>query len=145
MVFTLFLILIVGLALGVPIAVALGFATIFPGISLPGFPASMAYIVRNVVSALDSTPILAIPLFILSGNIMTKGKISDKLFNFFAYFIGDFPAGIPITAIVTCLFYGAISGSGVATTAAVADYLLPVSLGMAWSTAALATAGASAS
>lgn len=145
MVFTLFLILIVGLALGVPIAVALGFATIFPGISLPGFPASMAYIVRNVVSALDSTPILAIPLFILSGNIMTKGKISDKLFNFFAYFIGDFPAGIPITAIVTCLFYGAISGSGVATTAAVGGMAIPflVSLGYdkVYSAALVATAG----
>lgn len=145
MVFTLFLILIGGLALGVPIAVALGFATIFPGLTLPGFPASMAYIVRNMVSALDSTPMLAIPLFILSGNIMTKGKISDKLFNFFAYFIGDFPAGIPITAIVTCLFYGAISGSGVATTAAVGGMAIPflVSLGYdkVYSAALVATAG----
>lgn len=145
MAFTLFLILLGGLALGVPIAVALGFATIFPGLSLPGFPASMAYIIRNIVSALDSTPMLAIPLFILSGNIMTKGKISDKLFNFFAYFIGDFPAGIPITAIVTCLFYGAISGSGVATTAAVGGMAIPflVSLGYdkVYSAALVATAG----
>ena len=101
MVLTLFLILLGGLALGVPIAVALGFATIFPGLTTPGFPASLAYVVRNIVSALDNTPMLAIPLFILSGNIMTKGKISDKLFNFFAFFIGNFPAGIPMTAIVT--------------------------------------------
>ncbi|MGI6784740.1 MAG: TRAP transporter large permease [Aminivibrio sp.] len=145
MVFTLFFVLLGGLILGVPIAVALGFATILPGITIPGFPASMAYIVRNVVSALDSTPMLAIPLFILSGNIMTKGKISDKLFNFFAYFIGDFPAGIPITAIITCLFYGAISGSGVATTAAVGGMAIPflVSLGYdkVYSAALVATAG----
>ena len=104
MVMPLFLILLGGLALGIPIAVALGFATIFPGLTNPGFPASVEYVVRNVVSALDSTPMLAIPLFILSGNIMTKGRISDKIFNFFAYFIGNFPAGIPMTAIVTCLF-----------------------------------------
>lgn len=145
MVVTLFLILVCGLALGVPIAVALGFATIFPGLTTPGFPASIAYVIRNIVSALDSTPMLAIPLFILSGNIMTKGKISDKLFNFFAFFIGDFPAGIPITAIVTCLFYGAISGSGVATTAAVGGMAIPflVSLGYdkVYSAALVATAG----
>lgn len=145
MVMTLFLILVCGLALGVPIAVALGFATIFPGLTTPGFPASLAYVIRNIVSALDSTPMLAIPLFILSGNIMTKGKISDKLFNFFAFFIGDFPAGIPITAIVTCLFYGAISGSGVATTAAVGGMAIPflVSLGYdkVYSAALVATAG----
>lgn len=145
MVLTLFLILLGGLAVGIPIAVALGFATIFPGLTDPGFPASVAYIVRNVVSALDSTPMLAIPLFILSGNIMTKGRISDKLFNFFAFFIGNLPAGIPMTAIVTCLFYGAISGSGVATTAAVGGMAIPfmTSLGYdkVYSAALVATAG----
>jgi len=145
MVMPLFLILLGGLALGIPIVVALGFATIFPGLTTPGFPASVEYVVRNVVSALDSTPMLAIPLFILSGNIMTKGKISDKLFNFFAYFIGNFPAGIPMTAIVTCLFYGAISGSGVATTAAVGGMAIPflTKLGYdkVYSAALVATAG----
>lgn len=145
MVLTLFLILLGGLVLGIPIAVALGFATIFPGLTDPGFPASVAYIIRNVVSALDSTPMLAIPLFILSGNIMTKGRISDKLFNFFAFFIGNLPAGIPMTAIVTCLFYGAISGSGVATTAAVGGMAIPfmTSLGYdkVYSAALVATAG----
>lgn len=145
MVAILFGILLGGLALGVPIAVALGFATLYPGLVSPSFPASVAYVIRNIVSALDSTPMLAIPLFILSGNIMTKGKISDKLFNFFAYFIGNIPAGIPITAIVTCLFYGAISGSGVATTAAVGGMAIPfmVSLGYdkVYSAALVATAG----
>jgi C4-dicarboxylate transporter DctM subunit len=67
------------------------------------------------------------------------------LFNFFAYFIGDFPAGIPMTAIVTCLFYGAISGSGVATTAAVGGMAIPflTSLGYdkVYSAALIATAG----
>lgn len=79
MVLTLFLILLGGLAVGIPIAVALGFAMIFPGLTDPGFPASVAYIVRNVVSALDSTPMLAIPLFILSGE---KKKPSGRIPNF---------------------------------------------------------------
>lgn len=145
MIVSLFLILLVGLLLGIPIAVALGFATIFPSIIHAGFPANMSYVIRSMVSALDNTPMLAIPLFILSGNIMTKGKISEKLFNFFAYFIGNFSAGIPITAIVTCLFYGAISGSGVATTAAVGGMAIPflTKLGYdkVYSAALVATAG----
>ena len=140
-----FIILLVGLVLGVPIVVSLGLATIFPGILNPGFVGNISFVVRNMVNAIDSTPILAIPLFILSGDIMTKGKISDKLFDFFAYFIGNKTAGMPITAIVTCLFYGAISGSGVATTAAVGGIAIPflVSLGYdaVYCAALVATAG----
>jgi len=145
MVLTMFLILLAGLFLGIPIVVALGFSTLLPGLTIPGFPASVEYVIRNIVSALDSTPMLAIPLFILSGNIMTKGKISNRLFDFFTYFVGNIPAGIPIATIVTCLFYGAISGSGVATTAAVGGMAIPflVSLGYdkIYSAALVATAG----
>lgn len=145
MILSMILILLGGLILGIPIAVALGFSTILPSLLDSAFTANVQYVVRSVVSALDSTPMLAIPLFILSGNIMTKGKISERLFNFFAYFIGDFPAGIPMTAIVTCLFYGAISGSGVATTAAVGGMAIPflTSLGYdkVYSAALIATAG----
>ena len=140
-----FVILLVGLALGIPIVVSLGLATIFPGVLNPNFVGNISFVVRNMVNAIDSTPILAIPLFILSGDIMTKGKISDKLFDFFAYFIGNKTAGMPITAIITCLFYGAISGSGVATTAAVGGIAIPflVSLGYdpVYCAALVATAG----
>ena len=140
-----FVILLVGLALGIPIVVSLGLATIFPGVLNPSFVGNISFVVRNMVNAIDSTPILAIPLFILSGDIMTKGKISDKLFDFFAYFIGNKTAGMPITAIITCLFYGAISGSGVATTAAVGGIAIPflVSLGYdpVYCAALVATAG----
>ena len=140
-----FVILLVGLALGIPIVVSLGLATIFPGVLNPNFVGNISFVVRNMVNAIDSTPILAIPLLILSGDIMTKGKISDKLFDYFAYFIGIKTAGMPITAIITCLFYGAISGSGVATTAAVGGIAIPflVSLGYdpVYCAALVATAG----
>jgi C4-dicarboxylate transporter DctM subunit len=79
-----------------------------------------------MVTALDSYSLLAIPLFILSGNIMAKGGISRKLFDFFSYFIGNKTAGLPIAAIITCLFYGAISGSGPATVAAVGSMTIPL-------------------
>lgn len=141
-----FVIMLAGLLLSIPIAVALGLATIYPSLANPAFAANIEYVIRNIVAALDSTPTLAIPLFILSGNIMTKGKISDKLFNFFAYLIGDFPAGMPITAIITCLFYGAISGSGVATTAAVGSMAIPFLIELGYDkvfcAAMVATAGA---
>ncbi len=116
------------LAFGIPIAVALGFTALSAFIMNPTLPANMPYIFRTMVTALDSYSLLAIPLFILSGNIMAQGGISKKLFNFFAYFIGDKTAGMPIATIITCLFYGAISGSGPATVAAVGAMTIPILL-----------------
>ena len=57
---------------------------------------------------------------------MAKGGISKKLFNVFAYFLGRFTAGMPCAVIVTCLFYGAISGSAPATVAAVGSMTIPI-------------------
>lgn len=74
-------------------------------------------LINFTLSGADSTPILAVPLFILGGVIMAEGGISRRLFNFFSYFVGNIPGGVPCAAILTCLFYGAISGSGPATPA----------------------------
>ncbi|MFQ9703020.1 MAG: TRAP transporter large permease subunit [Enterocloster clostridioformis] len=72
-----------------------------------------------MVSGLDGFTLLAVPLFMLSGNHYGKGGISEELFNFFAYFIGNRTAGMPCAVIITCMFYGAISGSSPATVSAV--------------------------
>ena len=94
---------------------------------------------------LDSFPLLAVPMFVLSGIIMAKGGISKKLFDVFAYFLGKFTAGMPCAVIVTCLFYGAISGSAPATVAAVGSMTIPIltTLGydITFSTAIVAVAG----
>ena len=94
---------------------------------------------------LDSFPLLAVPMFVLSGIIMAKGGISKKLFDVFAYFLGKFTAGMPCAVIVTCLFYGAISGSAPATVAAVGSMTIPIltTLGydLTFSTAIVAVAG----
>jgi C4-dicarboxylate transporter DctM subunit len=79
-------------------------------------------------NALNSFPMLAVPMFILSGILMAKGGISRRLFDLFSYIIGKRTAGLPCAVIVTCLFYGAISGSGVATVAAVGSMTLPILL-----------------
>ena len=121
-----FAVFIIGLILTFPIAVAMGLGAVIPGMTNPSFPANLLYIVRTMVIGVDSTPILAIPLFIFSGIIMSRGGISRKLFDVFAYFIGKRRAGMPCAVILTCLFYGAISGSGPATTAAVGAMTVPV-------------------
>lgn len=121
LVFAVFLIAIV---LSVPIGVSMVLGASAP-ILLLEKGGSMMQLLNNTFSGANSTPILAVPLFILGGVIMAKGGISKKLFNFFAYFVGKLPGGLPCAAILTCLFYGAISGSGPATTAAVGSMCIP--------------------
>lgn len=127
----LFVVFIVCLMLSFPVAIAMGIAAITPGMLDTALSSDVVYIIRTMVVGIDSTPILAIPLFILSGTIMAQGGISGKLFDLFAYFLGKRTGGLPCAVIVTCLFYGAISGSGPATCAAVGAMTVPllVSLG----------------
>ncbi|MDY3618219.1 TRAP transporter large permease [Agathobaculum sp.] len=120
-----FAIFAVFLAAGIPVIGAFGGLAILPNLMNGAFPYSLDAAVRSMVGALDSFPLLAVPLFMLSGIIMALGGVSEKLFNFFAYFIGNKTAGFPCAVIVTCLFYGAISGSGPATTAAVGAMAIP--------------------
>ena len=117
---------VVLLFLGLPIAGSMIFSTLLPSFTVANFPGNLNYILRATVSGLDTMSILAIPLFMLSGAIMAQGGISRKLFDVFAVFIGKFMAGMPCAVVVTCLFYGAISGSGPATVAAVGAMCIPV-------------------
>ena len=139
-----FLVFLVCIALSVPIGVSMIAGSVAP-IFLMDKGGSIVQILNNTFSGANSTPILAVPLFILGGVIMAEGGISKRLFNFFAYFVGRFPGGVPCAAILTCLFYGAISGSGPATTAAVGAMCVPfmISLGYdrKWSAGLVAVAG----
>ena len=111
-----FLAFIVSLAFAVPITMSMVIGAMAP-LMLGGTGSSIQQLIANSFSGSDTTPILAVPLFILGGVLMAEGGISRRLFNFFAYFVGYLPGGIPCAVILTCLFYGAISGSGPATTA----------------------------
>ena len=140
-----FLIFFVALILGLPVGIAVSTASLSAGIIDPFLPASAAFVFRNMVTAIDSTALLAIPLFIFSGNIMAQGGISKRLFDFFAYFFGNLPGGIPATVIVTTLFYAATTGSGPATVAAVGVMTIPILAGLGYdkgfATAMVAAAG----
>ena len=106
---------IVGIVIGLPLVIVLILATLAPGIVNPDFTGNVQFVLRAVIGGGDNTGILAAPLFILSGIIMAKGGISEKIFNIFAYWLGRVRGGMPCAVVVTCLFYGAISGSGTAT------------------------------
>ncbi len=125
-----FIVFLVGIALSIPIATSMTLGSLAP-ILLVGKGGSVIQVIDNAFSGANSTPILAVPLFILGGVIMAEGGISRRLFNFFSFFVGRLPGGIPCAVVITCLFYGAISGSGPATTAAVGSMTIPflVSLG----------------
>lgn len=120
-----FLLFFICLIIAIPISIALGIVSVLPGAFDPSFTASGTFVIRSMLGGIDSFPLLAVPMFVLSGMIMAKGGISKKIFDVFAFFIGKLTAGMPCAVIVTCLFYGAISGSAPATVAAVGSMTIP--------------------
>ena len=128
----LFLTFAVTLLAGLPLAWVLIFSSQVPGLLNPEFIGNVQFVMRGIVGGADSSSILTAPLFILSGVIMAKGGISKKIFDVFAYFLCHVPGGMPCAVIVTCLFYGAISGSGTATCAAVGAMTVPILLNLGY-------------
>ncbi|MDR2780498.1 MAG: TRAP transporter large permease [Synergistaceae bacterium] len=120
-----FLVLGVTLIIGMPIAIGMVVSALTPLLAGGGAGSSINQLITNSFSGADTTPIIAVPLFILAGVIMAEGGLSRKLFSVFAYFVGGLTGGLPCAVILTCLFYGAISGSGPATTAAVGAMAIP--------------------
>lgn len=127
-----FLLFLICLLIAIPISVSLGIVSVLPGIFDPSFTASGQYVIRSMLGGIDSFPLLAVPMFVLSGIIMSKGGISKRLFEVFAFFLGKFTAGVPCAVVITCLFYGAISGSAPATVAAVGSMSIPFLIEMGY-------------
>ncbi|MBR4579002.1 MAG: TRAP transporter large permease [Oscillospiraceae bacterium] len=117
---------VIFLALGIPIAFTVGWSTLSVYLLNPSFICNPEYVFKTMVNGMDSYVLLAIPLFILSSSIMAESGMSTRLFDFFSYFFGRIPAGLPIAVVVTCLFYGAICGSGPATVAAIGTMCIPL-------------------
>lgn len=141
----LFIIFVIGLIIAIPVSITLGITSVLPSVFDPSFTVGAKYLTRAMFGGLDSFPLLAVPMFVLSGIIMAKGGISRKLFDVFAFFLGNRTAGMPCAVIVTCLFYGAISGSAPATVAAVGSMTIPILAGLGYdltfTTSVVAVAG----
>ena len=140
-----FILFVVCLMIAIPVSITLGIVAVLPGAFDPSFTASASYVIRSMVGGIDSFPLLAVPMFVLAGILMARGQISKRLFDVFSYFLGKRTAGIPCAVIITCLFYGAISGSAPATVAAVGSMTIPLLIEMGYdkvfSTAIVAVAG----
>lgn len=122
-VITLFLIFFILLMLSVPIGYAIGIATLITLISFSNIPITM--ITQNAVAGVDSFPLLAIPFFMLAGNLMSSGGIAKRLVDFFESIIGHITGGLGMVTVVVCMFFAAISGSAVATVSAVGAFMIP--------------------
>lgn len=100
---------------------------------------------NSIAGAVQNNVGLTIVLFMIAGEFMARGKLTEKIFDTFAYFLGKKRAFMPILSICTCMFYGAISGSGPATTAAVGAMCYPMLVEMGYdkmfSAAILVSAG----
>jgi C4-dicarboxylate transporter, DctM subunit len=115
--------LIVLIALGIPVAISLGIATV---IGIEAFTTLPLIIVgQRMLTGIDSFPLMAVPLFILAGNLMAAGGISDRLVEFARSLVGGMRGGLACTCVVTCMIFASVSGSSVATTFAIGAILIP--------------------
>ena len=137
----LFITFFIFLLMGIPIAICLGLASIC-AIIYSG--TSLSIVATNMYSGISKFLLLAIPFFVLSGNIMAKAGISKRLIKFVNTCVGHKRGGIAIVCVIVSCFFGAISGSGPATVAALGAVLIPAmifegGLSAPFSTALLAT------
>lgn len=114
---------VIFLALGVPISMSLGLASIFT-IWL-NEPINMSYVGQLTFASIDKTAIMCIPFFVISGDLMGIGGLSRRLFAMADEFLGSAYGGLALATVVTCVLFGAMSGSGPATVAAIGALCVP--------------------
>ena len=127
----LFIALVVTLVLNMPVGIAIGVSSLC-AILADGRISSL-YIVQQLVTSADSFPLMAIPFFILAGELMGAGGVSKRLLNVCNVFLGRFTGGLATVTIVLCMFFAAVSGSGPATVAAIGSMVIPTMLDKGYS------------
>jgi tripartite ATP-independent transporter DctM subunit len=115
--------LIIFFIVGVPIAIAIGLASVI-GIEVHG-RLPLLLVAQRMFTGLDSFPLMAIPLFILAGNLMSAGGISFRLVELAKSVVGGVQGGLAASCVLTCMLFASVSGSSVATTFAIGAILIP--------------------
>jgi C4-dicarboxylate transporter DctM subunit len=118
---TISLVFLVLMALGVPIGTSLGIAAIA---TIYAFNLGIEMLGVDFSTGIASFPLLAIPFFVLAGVILEKAGLAATIAHFFELLVGKTVGGLAMVSVLTCMFWGALSGSGPATTAAVGLILL---------------------
>lgn len=127
---------------GVPIAHALFLATIVPLLTMIDLP--LTVVAQKLFTTLDSYGLLAVPFFIIAGGFMNKGGVSKRLVDFANSLVGWLPGGLAVVTFFASAFFGAISGSSIATVIAIGSIMMPAMkeagypLGFSLSTVAIA-------
>lgn len=109
-------------AFTISVAVSIGLAAVL-GIQIGNI--NMLISVKEIFSSINKFPLAAIPFFILAGNLMETGGISRRLVEFGRSLVGGVQGGLPMTVVLTCMIFAAVSGSSVATTFAIGAILIP--------------------
>src|SRR5690554_882213 len=109
-------------AVSVPVAVSIGLASLL-GVAHEGM--TWLVVAQQIYAALDKYPLVAVPFFILAGNLMEAGGISERMVEFAKSLVGGVQGGLAISCVLTCMTFAAVAGSSVATTFAVGAILIP--------------------
>jgi tripartite ATP-independent transporter DctM subunit len=113
------------LLLNVPVAFCMGIAAMLAFLAMGGMPAFTA-VAHNIATGIDSFALLAIPFFILSGLFMGHGGIARRLIDFANVLVGRFRGGLAYVNVLTCMLFGAISGSATAAVSSVGGFMVPL-------------------
>ena len=114
------------LALGVPISFSIGIASLATMLfSIKAVP-SFTTISQRMATGIDSFALLAIPFFILAGQLMNSGGIARRLIDFAKVLVGKLPGGLAFVNIMAAMLFGAISGSAAAAASAIGGFMTPV-------------------
>lgn len=111
------------LALSMPIALLLAATTAIYLIFIAHVPVTS--LIQQLFNGLDNFVLLGVPFFILAGNIMAEGAISDRLVGVMRLFVGRFTGGLAMASVLACMFFAAISGSSPATVIAIGSIMMP--------------------
>ncbi len=135
------LLFVAALMIGVPIPFAAGMATV-AGLIIADIPLTL--LAQTAFTAFEPFPLTTIPMFVLAGQLMEKGGMSDRLIEIAKRLVGAYKGGLGLVTVVGCMFFAALSGSGPAATAAVGSVTIPAMIKEKYKprfAAALAAAG----
>jgi len=114
------------LSIGVPISYSIGIATLLTMLLSINTMPSLTTVSQRMATGLDSFALLAIPFFILAGQLMNSGGIARRLIDFAKVLVGKLPGGLAFVNILAAMLFGAISGSAVAAASAIGGFMTPI-------------------
>lgn len=107
--------------IGVPVAVSLGASTVLTMLLFTNL--DVAEVPQHIFDGINKFPLMAIPMFILAGNLLSKGGSARRIIDFAKSMVGHLPGGLPMSAIFACVIFAAVSGSSPATVVAIGSIM----------------------